>query len=89
MPEGAGWELLAPFAGFSLFVRDESVFTYFNGEAWADLAARLGVNTEPDDHAPVGGVRRSRVLARSEGSGDARVIVNKAEVDRTASFVFQ
>lgn len=97
LPEGAGWEFLPPFAGLKLFVRDENVFTYFDGGSWADLAAaepssamRLGVNAEADEITRLSVASEAVAFSHDpEGSGDARVVVNRAQTDRTASLVFQ
>src|SRR5690606_31439878 len=89
LPEGAGWEFLPPFAGLKLFVRDENVFTYFDGGSWADLAAaepssamRLGVNAEADEITRLSVASEAVAFSHDpEGSGDARVVVNRAQTD--------
>lgn len=97
LPLGTGWEFLAPFAGFKLLVRDESVFAYFDGDAWADLggaptsgATQFGINAEADATTRLAVASASVAFSHDpEGDGDARVRVNKAGPERTASLVFQ
>lgn len=96
LPEGEGWAFLPPFAGLKLFVRDENRFTYFDGGSWADLAAgpspagQFGVNAEADAITRLSVASDAVAFSHDpEGSGDARVIVNKAQTNRTASLIFQ
>lgn len=97
LPLGTGWEFLPPFAGFKLLVRDEGAFTYFDGVAWADLTAaplsgatQVGINAEADAATRLAVASASVAFSHDpEGDGDARVVVNKAASDRTASLVFQ
>lgn len=96
-PAGAGWEFLRPFTGLKLFVRDEGVFTYFDGASWVELSGmplstikHIGVNGTADETTRL--LVASDAVAFShdpQGDGDARVVVNKADLDRTASLIFQ
>lgn len=90
---------IAPVAGQLAFVRDEGALRVFDGANWAsvvspslDASALFGVNAEAD------AVNRLSVKADAEllshddvtpGSGDARKIINKAALGRTAAVLFQ
>jgi Protein of unknown function (DUF2793) len=97
------WMYQAPAEGWIAWIRDEDVALVFDGATWSPLATggsaegtnpvgMVGINAVADEY--------NRLLAKSDGvlfshddvtpgSGDVRIVVNKANVDATASLIFQ
>lgn len=114
-PEGADWSLhapgrllvfhegvwtaITPWAGLSVYVRDEGLSLVHDGAEWRTLSEQirqldhqdgLGVGASADSYNRVS-IKSSGVLMSAEdgGSGDLRLVMNKAMETATASLVFQ
>lgn len=91
--EGA-WIAFQPFAGMLAYTEDEAGMRVFSGTSWIKLSepGTLGVNTSADGTNRLS-VKSDAVLISHDdvtpGSGDVRVVVNKAAPGDTASFLFQ
>ncbi|MEM7728636.1 MAG: DUF2793 domain-containing protein [Pseudomonadota bacterium] len=91
-----GWRFLAPQAGWRAWDRTADRAVRHDGAGWVsetpEQAPRFGVNTPAD---PVNrlAVKSDAVLLShddvSPGSGDMRLVFNKAAPDRTGSLLFQ
>lgn len=93
------WTPVTPWPGFSAYVQDEALTLVHDGAAWAPVSAqiraldgleRLGVGATPDDYNRVS-IRSSAVLLAPDpdGTGDVRLVLNKATPAATSSLVFQ
>lgn len=93
------WTPVTPWPGFSVYVKDEALNLVHDGVSWRSLETqmrrlegveRLGVGATPDDYNRVS-IRSSAVLLAPEtdGSGDVRLVLNKAAPAATSSLVFQ
>ena len=91
--EGA-WIPFLPFPGMLTYTEDDGAMRVFSGSSWVKLseAGTLGVNTSADGTNRLA-VKSDAVLLSHDdvtpGTGDMRVVVNKAASAGTASFVFQ
>lgn len=97
--QNGAWAFFAAKAGWLAWVADESRLYAFTGSAWAiagpgsiNPAGMVGVNTTADSTNRLA-VKSNAVLISHDdvtpGSGDIRVVYNKAASARTASFMFQ
>lgn len=91
--EGA-WIAFAPFPGMLTYTEDDGAMRVFSGTNWVKLSepGMLGVNTAPDGTNRLS-VKSDAVLFSHDdvtpGTGDMRVVLNKAAPGGTASFLFQ
>jgi Protein of unknown function (DUF2793) len=99
------WIFQTPSEGWIAWVRDEDAALVFDGVQWKPLAAGGSGEAASINPAPLVGVNGTadeynRLLAKTDGvlfshddvtpgSGDIRIIVNKADVAATASLIFQ
>lgn len=93
--DGAIWVFHAPEPGWLAYVLADERLLVWTGSAWEPAIARLGVlgvNTEADDTNRLA-VKSDAVLLSHDdvtpGSGDIRVVLNKAASGGTASLMFQ
>ncbi len=96
--DGAAWLFHAPQPGWCAFLLDELGLVAFDGTDWLPVfgldhqAARLGLNTAADATNRLA-VKSDAVLLSHDdvtpGSGDMRVVMNKASVADTAALLFQ
>lgn len=91
------WEFFAPIAGWRAWVEAESVLMVYDGAAWiaagaTNPVARVGVNTTADATNKLA-VKSDAVLLTHDdvtpGSGNMRVVLNKAAAAGTASLLYQ
>jgi hypothetical protein len=95
------WTFLTPRAGWVVWVADEAGSVIFTGSRWATTGelitslaglVGLGVGTTADGTNRLA-VKSDAVLLSHDdvtpGSGDVRIVVNKAAAARTVSFLFQ
>jgi len=95
-----GWRFLTPAAGFLGFDKALSRLVVFDGAGWIDAVAasdpapadRLGVNAQADDTNRLS-VKSDAVLFSHDdvtpGSGDMRLVINKAAAAGAAELLFQ
>jgi len=103
--QDGGWARIAPKAGWRAYDLATHTLRVFDGTAWSALEGgepggvpdpleigALGVNTSPDE-TNFFAVKSDAVLFSHDdvtpGSGDMRIICNKAAAGDTASFLFQ
>lgn len=98
--QDGAWAFLQPRAGWilhdhsasSLYVHDGVTFQPIGGRFGAASAPRFGVNTVADPTNRLA-VKSDALLVSHDdvtpGSGDVRIVVNKAAEERVASFLFQ
>ena len=95
--QDGSWEFYPPAAGWRAWVEAESLLLVFNGTAWSatgatNPVARVGVNTTADATNKLA-VKSDAVLLTHDdvtpGSGDMRVVLNKAGTGGTASLLYQ
>lgn len=97
--QDGAWAFLAPKAGWCIWSIADDVMLVFDGAAWRDLrnlaldnAAHLGVNTAADATNRLS-VKSDAVLLSHDdvtpGSGDVRMVLNKALAARDAGLAFQ
>jgi hypothetical protein len=93
--DGAIWVFHQPEPGWLAYVLAEERLLVWTGSAWEPAVARLallGINTEADDTNRLA-VKSDAVLLSHDdvtpGSGDVRVVLNKAAGAGTASLMFQ
>lgn len=92
------WLFMAPNTGWLVWIEDEDKLLVFSGAGWIDFApasgasTMLGINTSADETNRFA-VKSDAVLISHDdmtpGTGDMRLVVNKAAAERTASLVFQ
>ena len=92
------WHFLAPNTGWLAWVEEEETLLVFSSAGWIDFAPAaaggntLGVNTDADDTNRLA-VKSDAVLLSHDdvtpGTGNLRVIVNKAGGENTAALLFQ
>lgn len=98
----AAWMEIAPKPGWRAWVEDEEALFVHDGAAWAPLSSgaaggegafdTLGVNTEADATNRLAVKSDASLFSHDDvtpGSGDMRLIVNKAASGDTASALFQ
>ena len=92
--QDGAWAAFSAIPGMVAYVEDEGVLMTFSGSAWRSVGElpSLGVNTAPDNTNKMA-VKSDAVLLSHDdvtpGTGDMRVVINKAAGTNTASFVFQ
>lgn len=93
--DGAIWLFHAPEPGWLAYVLADERLLVWTGSAWEPAVTHLGVlgvNTEADDTNRLA-VKSDAVLLSHDdvtpGSGDIRVVLNKAASGGTASLMFQ
>ncbi len=96
--DGAAWLFHAPQPGWCAFLLDELGLVAFDGTDWLPVfgldhqATRLGLNTAADATNRLA-VKSDAVLLSHDdvtpGSGDMRLIMNKASTSDTAALLFQ
>jgi hypothetical protein len=98
--QDGAWARIAPFEGLRVWVADSDEFAIYDGAAWAALsgggssetAAKFGINTTADATNKLA-VKADAALFNHDdvtpGSGDMRIVVNKASAGDTASVLFQ
>lgn len=97
--QDGAWTFLVPKAGWCIWSIADDVMLVFDGIAWRDLrnlalddAAHLGVNTAADATNRLS-VKSDAVLLSHDdvtpGSGDLRMVLNKALATKDAGLVFQ
>ncbi|MEO1658692.1 MAG: DUF2793 domain-containing protein [Pseudomonadota bacterium] len=92
--QDGAWVFFAPIIGMVAYVADESDLRVYTGTAWSKLRERttLGINASPDSTNRLT-VKSDAVLVSHDdvtpGTGDARLVINKAASSQTASLVFQ
>ena len=91
------WVRLKPAVGWRAWIADEGVMAVWNGTLWQIQQAigdplLLGINTDADTSKRLS-VKSDGVLFSHDdvtpGTGDLRIIANKAASQRTASLLFQ
>ncbi|WP_440957401.1 DUF2793 domain-containing protein [Oceanicaulis sp. LC35] len=93
------WTAIPPWAGMTIYVRDEAVSLVHDGTDWRPMHAQirkldnqegLGVGAVADGHNRVA-IKSSGVLMSAEdaGSGDIRLALNKSAPAATSSLLFQ
>ena len=93
------WTAIPPWPGMSVYVRDEGCTLIHDGVSWRQASdqirqlqglEQLGVGASADSHNRLT-VKSPGVLLSAEdgGSGDMRLVLNKAALANTASLVFQ
>ena len=94
--QDGGFQLYAPYAGWLVWVVDESQYLHYDGHAWrvfeqggTDLGSltQLGINATADETNRLA-VSSDAVLLNHAGSSH-RCVVNKSRAEDTASFIFQ
>lgn len=93
------WARLQPGPGWLAWVADESVLVAWNGSAWTVASgggtgpfATVGINTEADATNRLAIKADAALFSHDDvtpGSGDMRMIANKATAGDTVSFLFQ
>lgn len=87
---------LAPQAGWTAWIEDESVFIVWDGTIWADAPSSIdlseplpmvGINTSADETNRLS-VGAPAALLTNDGD-DFRLVTNKATTNDTASHIFQ
>lgn len=97
--QDGAWAFLVPKAGWCIWSVADDAMLVFDGATWRDLrnlalddAAHLGVNTAADATNRLS-VKSDAVLLSHDdvtpGSGDLRMVLNKALAARDAALVFQ
>lgn len=100
--EDGAWRAFAPQAGFTVFIRDESLLVVFDGSAWRTLSGptldlqnltRLGIGTGADAANPFSAKLNSALWTnrmRAEGgTGDLRYVLNKEAPENVLSLLLQ
>ncbi|WP_306016421.1 DUF2793 domain-containing protein [Oceanicaulis sp. MMSF_3324] len=93
------WTAIPPWPGMSVYVRDEACTLIHDGVSWRQASdqirqlqglEQLGVGASADSHNRLT-VKSPGVLLSAEdgGSGDMRLVLNKAALANTTSLVFQ
>jgi hypothetical protein len=90
------WEFLTPRTGWLVFDAESGALLLFDGSGWTNLSDRsfskLGINTDASDTNRLSVKADAELLSHDDvtpGSGDARKIINKADISKTASVLFQ
>lgn len=97
--QDGAWAFLVPKAGWCIWSVADAIMLVFDGTAWRDLrnlaldnAAHLGVNTAADGVNRLS-VKSDAVLLSHDdvtpGSGDMRMVLNKALAAKDAGLIFQ
>lgn len=98
--QDGAWARVAPFEGLRVWVADSDEFVIYDGAAWGALAgggssetaAQFGINATADATNRLA-VKSDAALFNHDdatpGTGDIRVVVNKAAAGGTGSVVFQ
>ncbi|WP_308916617.1 DUF2793 domain-containing protein [Jannaschia sp. LMIT008] len=87
--EGGAWTFLQPRAGWRVAVATDGRVLQHDGARWS-ATVTLGVNAEPDPVHRLSVAADATLLGHDpDGSGDHRVVVDKASGGDTASVVFQ
>lgn len=96
--QDGAWMFFVPGTGWRAWVEDEDALLVFDGSAWVGISAAvnpaplIGVNTTADATNKLA-VKSNAVLMSHDdvtpGSGDVRLVLNKAAANRTGSIVFQ
>jgi len=93
LQDGA-WTAFNAIPGMVAYIEDDGVLMTLDGSTWRPIGElpSLGVNTSPDNTNKMA-VKSDAVLLSHDdvtpGSGDMRVVINKAAGTNTAWFVFQ
>ncbi len=95
------WHFLAPNPGWLAWVEEEETLLVFSTAVWIDFApaaavatggSMLGVNTDADETNRLAVKSDAALFSHDDvlpGTGDMRLVVNKAAAEQTASFLFQ
>ncbi|MCW5726860.1 DUF2793 domain-containing protein [Parvibaculum sp.] len=95
------WHFLAPNTGWLAWVEEEETLLVFANAGWVDFApaaaaatggSMLGVNTDADETNRLAVKSDAALFSHDDvmpGTGDMRLVVNKAAAEQTASFLFQ
>ena len=94
---GGAWSFLAPRAGWRVWLVDEARLIVWSGVLWRDAFSlnptpSLGVNTVADAANRLAVKANAALFCHDDvtpGSGDMRLVVNKAQAARTGSLTFQ
>lgn len=100
--EDGAWRSFAPRAGFTAFIRDETLLMVFDGTGWRTLSGptlelqnltRLGIGTSADEINPFSAKLNTALWTnrmRSEGgTGDLRYVLNKETAGNVLSLLLQ
>lgn len=98
--QDGAWTEISPRVGWRAFVADEAALVVFNAAQWtvvsggagSETAQKFGVNTTATSAQRLAVKSDSVWLSHDDvapGTGDVRIIVNKAASANTASHVFQ
>ncbi|MDP2122984.1 MAG: DUF2793 domain-containing protein [Parvibaculum sp.] len=92
------WAFFAPQPGWRAWIEDEEKLVVFSDGGWTDLTAAaeqaetFGINTEADTTNRLAVKSDAALFSHDDqtpGSGDMRVVLNKAAEENTASILFQ
>ncbi|NNU15514.1 DUF2793 domain-containing protein [Parvularcula sp. ZS-1/3] len=88
------WAEITPLIGMVVYTEDEASLRVYTGAAWASLnePSVLGVNASPDATNRLTVKSDAALFSHDDvtpGSGDMRLVVNKAGGTETASILFQ
>ena len=96
--EDDGWAAIAPQRGWRAFIQDEDVAYQYTSLGWAhEVSAttetlQLGINTTSNTTQRLAVKSDTELLSHDDitpGSGDARKLINKQALEKTASLLFQ
>lgn len=95
--QDGAWLFLTPAAGWRAWRQDAGALFVFDGTDWEPVSyggpvqhTALGINTVPDAAARLSVRSASALFSHEEGgSGDLRLILNRASEAATASMLFQ
>lgn len=92
------WAFFAPQPGWRAWIEDEEKLVVFSDGGWTELTAAaeqaetFGINTEADTTNRLAVKSDAALFSHDDqtpGSGDMRVVLNKAAEENTASILFQ